>query len=217
MQEKIKCLVFDCDGVLLDSVPVKTRAFARLAAPYGKEAEDRFVMYHTRHGGVSRFKKFAWFFDQFLGREITPQESDEWGKKFAEYALEEVRACPMIPGALATLKAWQGIMTMYVCSGAPLSELDLILRERGLRSYFAGVFGSPPAKSELLKQIVRLHPELMPGEFLMIGDATTDEEAAKAAGTQFYAVGPELKGSNFPWSGDLVPLNDWLRTRHAAA
>ena len=24
----LKCLVFDCDGVILDSVPVKTRAFA---------------------------------------------------------------------------------------------------------------------------------------------------------------------------------------------
>ena len=34
----LKCLVFDCDGVILDSVPVKTRAFARLAEPYGEEA-----------------------------------------------------------------------------------------------------------------------------------------------------------------------------------
>ena len=52
----LKCLVFDCDGVILDSVPVKTRAFARLAEPYGEEARDRFVMYHTVHGGVSRYQ-----------------------------------------------------------------------------------------------------------------------------------------------------------------
>ncbi|MEF2808822.1 MAG: HAD family hydrolase, partial [Desulfovibrio sp.] len=42
----LACIVFDCDGVILDSVPTKTRAFARLAEPYGAEARDRFVMYH---------------------------------------------------------------------------------------------------------------------------------------------------------------------------
>ena len=34
---KLECLVFDCDGVILDSVPVKTRAFGRLAEPFGPE------------------------------------------------------------------------------------------------------------------------------------------------------------------------------------
>ena len=50
----LACIVFDCDGVILDSVPTKTRAFARLAEPYGAEARDRFVMYHMTHGGVSQ-------------------------------------------------------------------------------------------------------------------------------------------------------------------
>ena len=31
----LQCLVFDCDGVLLDSVPIKTRAYARIAEPLG--------------------------------------------------------------------------------------------------------------------------------------------------------------------------------------
>lgn len=104
----LKCLVFDCDGVILDSVPVKTRAFARLAEPYGEEARDRFVMYHTVHGGVSRYKKFEWFFREILDREITPAESEEWGRRFAEYALDEVRRCELIPGIARVLEHWQG-------------------------------------------------------------------------------------------------------------
>ena len=63
----LRCLVFDCDGVLLDSVPAKTQAFARLARPYGQEAEKRFVQFHQSHGGVSRYEKFAWFFREILG------------------------------------------------------------------------------------------------------------------------------------------------------
>lgn len=210
MAEAVKCLVFDCDGVLLDSVPVKTRAFARLAEPYGSEAVDRLVMYHSRHGGVSRYRKFAWFFEEVLGKEITPEESEAWGKKFVDLALDEVRKCAMIPGAREVLKTWYGRMPMYVCSGAPKAELDLILNERNLAHYFKAIVGSPPAKSELLKDIVKNESELMSGEFLMVGDATTDRDAAEAAETQFYGIGNELKGGPFPWSENLLPLNAWL-------
>lgn len=206
----LKCLVFDCDGVLLDSVPVKTRAFARLAEPYGPEARDRFVMYHTVHGGVSRYLKFAWFFKEMLNREITPAESKEWGERFAQYALDEVRRCPLIPGALDTLVKWQGKLDMYVCSGAPKSELETILNERGLSGYFNGIYGSPPVKSELLRQIVNLAAKVLPEQTLMVGDASTDRDAAEEVGTLFYGVGPELKGGNFPWSDDLVPLNSFI-------
>lgn len=207
----LKCLVFDCDGVLLDSVPVKTRAFARLAEPYGAEARDRLVMFHTVNGGMSRFRKFEWFFHEILGREITAGESRAWGDKFAEYALDEVRKCEMIPGALETLKEWQGKLPMYVCSGAPREELELILSERGLASCFRGIYGSPPAKAQLLAQIISEQPLITSDEVLMIGDSITDLDAAEQTGALFYGVGPELKGGNFPWSQDLRPLNDWIR------
>ena len=119
----LQAIVFDCDGVILDSVPVKTRAFARLAEPFGEEARDRFVMYHTVHGGVSRYRKFEWFFREVLGREITPEESKEWGERFAAYALDEVRRCALIPGIAGVLEDWRERLPLYVCSGAPQEEV----------------------------------------------------------------------------------------------
>lgn len=211
----LRCLVFDCDGVILDSVPVKTRAFGRLAEPYGAEARDRFVMYHAAHGGVSRFRKFAWFFDEILNRKITPEESEEWGRKFAEYSLDEVRKCALIPGAEETLRAWHGKLPLYVCSGAPSEELRLVLEERRLSDFFAGIFGSPPGKSELLKWIISDQAKVEPEETLMVGDSVTDRDAAENAGALFYGIGSELKGGPFPQSMDLVPLNDWIKQRLA--
>lgn len=205
----LQCLVFDCDGVILDSVPVKTRAFARLVEPYGPEARDRFVMYHTVHGGVSRYKKFAWFFREVLGREITEEESAAWGRRFAEYALDEVRRCPLIPGVQDVLDAWRGRLPLYVCSGAPQEELNLVLRERRLDGYFAGIHGSPPAKAALLANIVRL-AGVEPQATLMVGDAVTDRNAAEDVGARFFGVGPELKGGDFPWGADLTGLNAWI-------
>ena len=116
----LQCLVFDCDGVLLDSVPIKTRAYARIAEPFGPEARDRMVLYHTRHGGVSRYKKFAWFYQEVLGREITPEESDALARQFVDYSLEEVRRCPFIPGAEETLRRWRGVLP---CTFVPVRRM----------------------------------------------------------------------------------------------
>lgn len=215
MDTQVKCLVFDCDGVILDSVPVKTRAFARLAEPYGQEAVDRMILYHTVHGGVSRYRKFEWFFQEVLGREITPQESEAWARKFADYALDEVRRCRLIPGAETVLDTWFGTLPMYICSGAPKPELELVLGERGLAHFFNGIYGSPPAKAELLKEIVKKEKKLAPAEFVMIGDSITDRDAAAAAETQFYGIGQDIKGGDFPTSPNLIGLNEWLKV-HAA-
>lgn len=208
----LKCLVFDCDGVILDSVPVKTRAFARLVEPYGQEAVERMVDYHTTHGGVSRFLKFDWFFEEVLGKQITPEERLAWGKKFEELALDEVRKCPLMPGARETLQRWHGALPMYVCSGAPAIEVYALLEERGLISFFEDIACSPPEKAVLLGRVTHL-AKVPPSQTLMIGDAATDREAAAANGTLFYGIGEAMASSLYPWSPDLKPLNAWIE-RH---
>ena len=205
----LTCLIFDCDGVILESVSVKTRAFARLAEPFGPEAAERLLMYHRAHGGVSRYKKFEWLYRAVLGREITRTELEALGRRFAELAFEEVRRCDLVPGVEAVLARWKGRTPMYVCSGAPHGELNAILEGRGLHHYFAGVFGSPPAKAELLRDIIRL-AGVDPASAVMVGDSVTDLDAAAAAGTLFYGRGDELRGGSFPWGEDLTGLNDWL-------
>ncbi len=43
MNHKIKTVFFDFDGVLVDSVNIKTKAFAKLFDPYGQEIEAKVV------------------------------------------------------------------------------------------------------------------------------------------------------------------------------
>ncbi|MBO4301686.1 MAG: HAD family hydrolase [Desulfovibrio sp.] len=208
----LQCLVFDCDGVILDSVPVKTRAFARVAEPFGEEARDRLLMYHKVHGGVSRYKKFAWLYEEVLGRDITPEESCRLGDLFASYVKDELKHCALIPGIQDVLDTWHEKLPLFVCSGTPQEELVSVLKLRGLDGYFVGIHGSPPAKAELLVSIVR-DRKLDPADVLMVGDAPTDRDAAEHAGTQFFGVGPILKGGNFPWGEDLLGLNAWIQER----
>ncbi|MBO4369290.1 MAG: HAD family hydrolase [Desulfovibrio sp.] len=205
----LSCLVFDCDGVLLDSVPAKTHAFARLAEPYGKDAEERFVRFHMEHGGVNRFEKFAWFFQNVLGRSITDEESKTWGERFKQFCREELRTCSLIAGAEEVLRTFYGKMPLFVCSGAPTEEQTSVLTEHGLAQYFTAIYGAPPDKSSLLCQLLDRHG-LSPKETLMVGDATTDRAAAEHAGTHFYAVGELLKGCGYPWGPDLTGLADYV-------
>jgi HAD superfamily hydrolase (TIGR01549 family) len=210
----LSCIVFDCDGVILESVPVKTRAFARIAEPYGSEAVDRLIMYHKAHGGVSRYRKFEWLHREVLGREITQEELERLGRKYAEIAFEEVCRCDLVPGIEDVLMRWKGRVPMYVCSGAPHEELNVILQRRGLHQYFAGVYGSPPAKTQLLRGILK-EAGVDPATVVMVGDSVTDLNAAESVGTRFYGRGDELRGGSFPWGEDLAGLNEWLESLQA--
>ena len=67
MVSKYSALIFDFDGVILDSVSIKTEAFAELYLQYGKIIQNKVVQYHLKHGGISRYNKIKYFHSEFLG------------------------------------------------------------------------------------------------------------------------------------------------------
>lgn len=205
----LSCIVFDCDGVILESVNVKTEAFARVAEPFGADARHRLVAYHMEHGGVSRVKKIQWLFAEVLRRELPPALLDELVDRFAAYSLEGVLLSPMVPGALDAITRWHGRVPLYVCSGAPHDEVIRILTERGLARYFEAIYGSPPGKTDVLRRAVRT-AGVPPAQTVMIGDAGTDLAAAEAVGTLFYGRGAAFAATPHPWGHDLTGLNAWL-------
>ena len=52
---KIKSIIFDYDGIIAESVNVKTEAFAELYKPFGKDIVQKVMKHHESNGGVSRF------------------------------------------------------------------------------------------------------------------------------------------------------------------
>ena len=142
----LSLIVFDCDGVILESVDAKTKAFGQVAGPLGAEARDRLLLYHTLHGGVSRREKFAWLYREVFHREITPEEMEDCCARFVSYALDNVLNAPLVPGVMDVLERWHGRVPMYVCSGTPQEELQSVLEQRGLARYFTGICGTPPPR-----------------------------------------------------------------------
>jgi len=180
--------------------------------PFGPEARDRFLMYHKVHGGVSRYKKFEWFLPRCWAKPSRLKSRKPLATALRNTCWMSCAVAELIPGIQETLDSWRGKLPMFVCSGAPQEEVLAVLRERGLAGYFDGIHGSPPAKAVLLGQIVA-RQKLDPADVLMVGDAPTDRDAAETVGTQFYGVGPELKGGAFAWGEDLTGLDAWISAR----
>ncbi|NJM23241.1 MAG: hypothetical protein HC907_33605 [Richelia sp. SM1_7_0] len=61
-----KAIIFDCDGVIFDSNALKTAAFREVLAAYPQEVVDKFIVYHQKTGGISRYVKLRAFFTEFL-------------------------------------------------------------------------------------------------------------------------------------------------------
>lgn len=209
---KWEAVFFDFDGVILDSVNVKTEAFAEMFRPYGPEIEAKVVNYHLSHGGVSRFEKFRFWYKNYLNCPIDDQLIDELSKRFSDLVLKKVIAAPFIEGALETLKFAKSLnLPAYVVSGTPEDEVQCIVRARGLEAYFAEVHGSPRRKEEIILDILQ-RKGYKPSSCLYIGDALTDYLAARKTGVFFLGIVPNGKDSPFPKGtpvSEIVTIGIW--------
>ena len=187
MTEAIAAVVFDFDGVILESADVKTDAFVELYADHGADVAARVRAHHLANLGISRFKKFAWIAEHILGRPLSPADSAALGQRFTELSLARVLAAPFVPGADAALGVLGARgLPLYVASGTPDDELRLIVERRGLAARFHEVHGTPREKPEILRDLLaRLG--LAPGQLLFIGDGMSDFKAARAVGSAFLA------------------------------
>jgi phosphoglycolate phosphatase-like HAD superfamily hydrolase len=201
----LAAIVFDCDGVILESAGIKTEGFAHVGEAFGPERQKMLIDYHAERGGVSRLLKFDWFYREALG--LVPSQADiaELDARFCAFCDAAIAAAPFVPGFLETFAAWRGKIPFYVASGSPQADMDKNLGPRGILDGFAGVYGSPPAKAELLRRIIR-NNGYNPAEVLMVGDARTDLEAAQSNGTLFYGRGEGFAAAGHPCGPDLSGL-----------
>lgn len=186
-----KTLVFDCDGVLLDSNRVKTQAFYKAALPYGEAAAQALLEYHIANGGVSRYKKFGYFLEHIapLHTQITVTLESDLELLLTDYAQSVQKgllSCEIAKG-LKELRDQTRQASWLVVSGGDQKELHSIFSQRNLTSLFdGGVFGSPDTKDHILACELNNGNIQFPALFL--GDSKYDYQAAHQAGIDFVFI-----------------------------
>lgn len=178
---KYNTLVFDCDGVILNSNKIKTEAFYQVALPYGEKYAQDLVEYHINHGGVSRYQKFAWFIENVL--KDSTISLDGLLVNYATTVKKALMTCEVVSG-LQELREKTKHTNWLICSGGDQAELREIFIARGLSSFFdGGIFGSPDDKKVILSREIGCNNIKMPALFL--GDSRYDHESALSVGLDF--------------------------------
>jgi phosphoglycolate phosphatase-like HAD superfamily hydrolase len=178
-------IVFDCDGVILDSNPLKIQAYRDTAIHlgYSEEQAQALVKYHIELGGISRYHKFEYFLREIVGG---PVDKDRLQALIAQFSYEVKQAlihCEMAKGLHALRKATPQAGWMLV-SGGDQAEKREVFAARGIAELFdAGIFGSPDYKDDILSREATDGRLKMPG--LFVGDSRYDHEAAIKAGLDF--------------------------------
>lgn len=179
----LRAIIFDCDGVLLESVDAKTEAYRSLFAEHRRHLAA-ILEYHHDNGGVSRYDKIRHIYRHILHQPLSEQGLMELCARFTTLSFEGVLAAPLVQGVHEFLRVYHDRLHLFVASGTPQEELETLLKLRGLRPYFCDVFGSPSSKREILGQILGFWG-LTPGAVVMVGDAPTDLQASEAWGIRF--------------------------------
>ncbi len=212
----LRGIAFDFDGVILESGSIKQRAFLDLFADR-PDLRPRVLAHHRQNLGVSRYDKLAWIHRELLGQPLSPAQLAEQGRRYSSLVLEQVLACPLVPGAEELLRQLAGRLLCFVVSATPQEELELIVARRGLGGYFRELRGAPGAKADILGDLMRRHG-LAPDELVMVGDGLSDYQAARQAGVEFVlrhtAEQEELfREVEVPRVRDMTELGRWIESR----
>jgi phosphoglycolate phosphatase len=183
---KIRCVIYDCDGVLFDSLEANTKLYNDLCARVGRgplrEEELRYVHTHTV------FEALHFIFGQ----------KDEMEKKALELLRlkqidlrEYVVYLKMEPHLLQTLEKLKEKGILRVINTNRTTSMKYIMEKYDLWQYFEMVVTAldvknPKPNPESIEKIIQ-ELNLNKEEAVFVGDSDVDQQTAKSSGVRFIA------------------------------
>jgi phosphoglycolate phosphatase-like HAD superfamily hydrolase len=206
-------IILDFDGVIFESVSVKIEAFRTLFS-FTPQPVDEIIQFHLDNGGMSRFDKFRYIYENILKEDLSQKKFGILSEKFANIVFKEGIKAQFVTGAREFLETYHAKIPMYIVSATPEVELIQTIQKRKMSHYFRKVFGAPRKKSECITEIIKLTGS--PPEFVIfVGDAKNDYCAAQTAGVHF--IGRIKEGDKNRFAGltvieTVIPdLNEFAR------
>ena len=182
---KIDTIFWDFDGVLMDSMSVRDEGFREVLKGYSKSKVDTFITYHQENGGLSRYHKFRYFYEQILGEKITEEQVNELAQQFSAIMKRLLTEPELLIQETWTIVKQNQIRSLqYIVSGSDQKELRYLNSQFDTDKLFQGIYGSPTPKVDLVKMILSLE-QVERKNACLIGDSINDKHAAEVNGITF--------------------------------
>lgn len=178
-----KIIFWDFDGVVKESVNIKTEAFAELFVKHGNDIVEKLTAHHISNGGMSRYKKIP-LYASWAGLTLDESQVIQYSNKFSELVVNKVINADWVPGVEEVLRSNFSKQKFVLISATPDDELKFIIESLNLTNCFELIFGSSISKSDAMLKSVNLLNE-NPKNCLMFGDALADYEASKINNVEF--------------------------------
>ena len=182
-----RCVLFDLDGTLLDSLPGIEASVRAAFAACGREMPPADLA--AEIGPPMR---------TILGRiagDIAAPDLDALERAFRQsYDSEGWKNTPCYPGAVRVLEAmWEAGYRLFVVSNKPAHIAPSILDREGVLNFFEAVYTRDSrtpvfsGKIEMISVLMQVH-DLQARECIMVGDTFEDGEAAMAHSIPFILM-----------------------------
>lgn len=193
-------IFWDFDGVIIDSEKIRTYGFRKVLEKYPEKQVNELVKYHKENGGISRYVKFRYFFENIRGEDISDEEVNKLASRFSGIMVKElINKEVLIKETVNFISKNQDNFKMLIVSGSDGEELRFLCKKLKITSLFEEIEGSPTPKPELVKNLLG-RKKIQASKSILIGDSFNDYEAAKVNGVEFFGFNNSAlkeKGLNY--------------------
>jgi HAD superfamily hydrolase (TIGR01549 family) len=171
-------LFWDFDGVILNSNAVRDSGFERVLAAYPEKEVNQLLEFHKKNGGLSRYVKFRYFFEDIRNESVTDEKIQTYANRFSEIMKVLLTDRDLlIQETVKFIKTNFQKIPMIIVSGSDQDELRYLCEKLEIKQFFKRIHGSPKPKMDWIREIV-LEEQLNSKKCLLIGDSFNDYEAA---------------------------------------
>ena len=185
--KKFKLILWDFDGVIIDSNEIREYGFNQVLKKYSTKQKQDLISFHRLNGGLSRYAKFRYFFEEILKKPISENQVNVLANQFSLIMRERlVDTSLIIPEIIKYIEELFNLKKeMHIVSGSDNNELIELCSKINVDKYFKTINGSPTPKNELVSRIITRN-NLKLSDVCLIGDAVNDFDAAKTNGITFF-------------------------------
>jgi len=178
-------IFWDFDGVILNSMSVRDKGFELVLKDYRDEQVEKLMQFHHKNGGLSRYVKFRYFYEEVLNEPLSDDRLSELTDAFSAIMLQELGNRNLLfEDTLSFLQSAADSFRMHVVSGSDQTELRQLCERLDVAQFFKSIHGSPKPKKDWVRSLLREY-NYNKAHTVLVGDSINDLEAARDNGIDF--------------------------------